>query len=45
MEVLTPGELEGYFDEYEEIAAKFASREMDEYEHKGPGTNSASATG
>jgi quercetin dioxygenase-like cupin family protein len=33
MEVLTPGGFEGFFDEYEEIAAKLASR-MSEDEHR-----------
>ena len=30
MEILTPGGFEGYFDEYEEIASRFASGEIDE---------------
>jgi quercetin dioxygenase-like cupin family protein len=34
MEVLTPGGFESYFDEYEEIAAKIVSGEMDEEEHR-----------
>ena len=33
MEVLTPGGFEGYFEEYEQIASKLASGEMDEEEH------------
>src|SRR5215217_8248865 len=33
MEILTPGGLESYFDEYEKIASKLASGEMDEEEH------------
>jgi quercetin dioxygenase-like cupin family protein len=35
MEILTPGSnFEGYFDEYEEIAARRASGETDEAEHR-----------
>jgi quercetin dioxygenase-like cupin family protein len=34
MEVLTPGGFETFFDEYEEIASKLASREMGEDEHR-----------
>ena len=34
VEILTPGGLEGYFDEYEKIASKFASGEIDEEEHR-----------
>ena len=34
LEILTPGGFEGYFDEYEEIAAKLASGENDEDEHR-----------
>jgi hypothetical protein len=34
VEILTPGGFEGYFDEYEEIAAKLASREITEEEHR-----------
>jgi quercetin dioxygenase-like cupin family protein len=35
MEILAPGSnFEGYFDEYEEIASKLASREIDEAEHR-----------
>ena len=34
MEVLAPGGFEGFFDEYEEIAAKLASGEIDEDEHR-----------
>ena len=30
MEILTPGGFERYFDEYEEIASRFASGEIDE---------------
>ena len=30
MEILTPGGFEGYFDEYEKIASKFASGAIDE---------------
>ncbi|MDP8944720.1 MAG: cupin domain-containing protein [Actinomycetota bacterium] len=33
MEILTPGGFEGYFDEYEKIASKLASGEIDEEEH------------
>ena len=33
MEILTPGGLESYFDEYEKIASKLALGEMDEEEH------------
>ena len=32
MEILTPGGFESYFDEYEKIASKFASGEIDEEE-------------
>ena len=42
VEILTPGGLEGYFDEYEQIVE---SGEMDEEEHRGPEPSSASATG
>jgi hypothetical protein len=31
--IVVPGGLEGYFDEYEKIASKLASGEMDEEEH------------
>jgi quercetin dioxygenase-like cupin family protein len=34
MEVLTPGGFEGFFDEYEGIAAKLASGEITEDEHR-----------
>src|SRR5919107_5746016 len=34
MEVLTPGGFEGFFDEYEEIAAKLALGEISEDEHR-----------
>jgi quercetin dioxygenase-like cupin family protein len=34
MEVLTPGGFEAFFDEYEEIAAKLASGEISEDEHR-----------
>jgi quercetin dioxygenase-like cupin family protein len=34
LEILTPGGLERYFDEYEEIASRFASGETDEDEHR-----------
>jgi hypothetical protein len=34
MEVLTPGGFESYFDEYEEIASKLASGEINEDEHR-----------
>ena len=34
LEVLTPGGFEIYFDEYEKIASKFASEEIDEAEHR-----------
>jgi len=34
MEVLVPGGFEGYFDEYEGIASKLASGEIDEDEHR-----------
>ena len=34
MEILTPGGFEGYFDEYEQIASKFASGEIDEEERR-----------
>ena len=34
MEVLTPGGFDGYFDEYEKIASKLASGEIDEEEHR-----------
>ena len=34
MEVLTPGGFEGFFDEYEKIAAKLASGEIGEDEHR-----------
>jgi quercetin dioxygenase-like cupin family protein len=30
LEILTPGGFEGYFDEYERIAARFAAGEIDE---------------
>jgi quercetin dioxygenase-like cupin family protein len=33
MEILTPGGFEGYFEEYEQIASKLASGEIDEEEH------------
>jgi hypothetical protein len=29
-----PGGFESWYDEYEEIASKFASREIDEEEHR-----------
>jgi quercetin dioxygenase-like cupin family protein len=32
--IITPGGLEGYFDEYEQIASKLASGEIDEEEHR-----------
>ena len=32
--IVTPGGLEGYFDEYEQIASKLASGEIDEEEHR-----------
>jgi quercetin dioxygenase-like cupin family protein len=34
MEILTPGGFEVYFEEYEQIAAKLASGEIDEEEHR-----------
>jgi uncharacterized cupin superfamily protein len=34
MEVLTPGGFDGYFDEYENIASKLATGEIDEEEHR-----------
>jgi hypothetical protein len=34
MEFLAPGGFEGFFDEYEEIAAKLASGKMSEEEHR-----------
>ena len=34
MEILTPGGFERYFDEYEKIASKLASGEIDEEEHR-----------
>ena len=34
MEILTPGGFEGYFDEYEKIAARLASGEIDEEHHR-----------
>jgi quercetin dioxygenase-like cupin family protein len=34
IEILTPGGFESYFDEYEEIASKLASGEIDEEEHR-----------
>jgi quercetin dioxygenase-like cupin family protein len=34
MEILTPGGFEAYFEEYEQIAAKLASAEIDEEEHR-----------
>jgi hypothetical protein len=34
MEILTPGGFEGYFDEYEQIASKLVSGEIDEGEHR-----------
>ena len=34
VEILTPGGFEGYFDEYEKIASKLASGEIDEDEHR-----------
>jgi quercetin dioxygenase-like cupin family protein len=34
LEILTPGGFEGYFDEYERIASRFASGETDEDEHR-----------
>ena len=34
VEILTPGGFEGYFDEYEEIASKLVSGEIDEGEHR-----------
>lgn len=34
LEVLTPGGFEGYFDEYEQIASKLASGEIDDEEHR-----------
>jgi quercetin dioxygenase-like cupin family protein len=34
MEILTPGGFESYFDEYEQIASKLASGEIDEEEHR-----------
>jgi len=34
VEILTPGGFEGYFDEYEKIASKLASGEMNEEEHR-----------
>jgi hypothetical protein len=34
MEILTPGGFESYFDEYEKIASKLASGEIDEEEHR-----------
>jgi quercetin dioxygenase-like cupin family protein len=33
VEILTPGGFEAYFDEYEEIASKLASGEIDDAEH------------
>jgi uncharacterized cupin superfamily protein len=32
--IITPGGIEGYFDEYEQIASKLASGEIDEEEHR-----------
>jgi hypothetical protein len=32
--IVTPGGLEGHFDEYERIASKLASGEIDEEEHR-----------
>jgi quercetin dioxygenase-like cupin family protein len=32
--IITPGGLEGYFDEYEQIASKLASGEIDEEAHR-----------
>ena len=32
--IITPGGLEGYFDEYEQIASKLASGEIEEEEHR-----------
>ena len=34
LEVLTPGGMEGYFDEYERIVARLASGEIDAGEHR-----------
>src|SRR5215212_6522866 len=34
VEILTPGGFEGYFDEYEKIASKLASGEIEEEEHR-----------
>jgi quercetin dioxygenase-like cupin family protein len=34
LEILTPGGFESYFDEYEEIASKLASEEINEDEHR-----------
>ena len=34
VEILTPGGFEGYFDDYEQIASKLASGEIDEEEHR-----------
>jgi quercetin dioxygenase-like cupin family protein len=34
LEILTPGGFESYFDEYEEIASKLASGEINEDEHR-----------
>jgi quercetin dioxygenase-like cupin family protein len=34
VEILTPGGFEGYFDEYEQIASKLVSGEIDEGEHR-----------
>jgi hypothetical protein len=34
MEILVPGGFESYFDEYEQIASKLSSGEIDEEEHR-----------
>jgi len=34
MEILTPGGFKGYFDDYEQIASKLASGEINEEEHR-----------